>query len=301
MTVWCLGSINVDYFYSVPHIPAPGETLAAREMSFGLGGKGANQSVAAAMAGVTTYHIGAIGSDANWILGRLGEYGVETQYVMEVDRPTGHAIITVSDDGENAITLLPGANRHIPAEVLETALGSASSGDVLLVQNETNLQKEAACFAKKIGLTVLYSAAPFQTDAVSDVMEWVDFLLLNAIEARQLEQATGQALSDLGIPVIVVTMGAEGARWMNNKSGESFEMPGVKVSVVDTTGAGDTFAGYLAASLSQGKPPRESVQLAIKASALKVTRRGTADAIPSLGEVDDFVDQLANGAALPQS
>lgn len=111
MTVWCLGSINIDYFYNVPHIPAPGETLAATHHSRGLGGKGANQSVAAARAGAPTEHIGAVGVDAEWAVNLLGDYGVGTDHIATLELPTGHAVINVASDGENAIVILPGANR----------------------------------------------------------------------------------------------------------------------------------------------------------------------------------------------
>ena len=112
MTIFNLGSINADHVYCVPHLPGPGETLAATSMQTGLGGKGANMSVAAARAGSHVAQIGAVGRDGLWAKNRLLEYGVDTRHIAELDVPTGHAIITVDDAGENAITLFSGANHQ---------------------------------------------------------------------------------------------------------------------------------------------------------------------------------------------
>lgn len=286
--VWCMGSINVDMFYDVPHIPAPGETLASTNHSVGLGGKGANQSVAAARAGATVNHIGAVGDGAEWIFERLSSFGVNTDHISISKEPTGHAIISVADDGENAIVILAGANGAIEKSEIRSALEEAEPGDILLMQNETNMQQEAALFAKDLGLRTFYSAAPFDSNAVKKVLPMIDTLLLNEIEAEQLQDALQQSLFSLDVPHIVVTLGGDGARWIDTTNHDSFDIPAIKVTPIDTTGAGDTFAGYLAAALSKGVVPRDAMRLANKAAALKVTRKGTADAIPSLSEVEKF-------------
>lgn len=288
MTVWCLGSINIDHVYSVPHIPEPGETLAASDVAHGLGGKGANQSVAAARAGAVTQHIGAIGQGTDWVIERLKGYGVGTDHIARLDVPTGHAIINVAAGGENAIVTLPGANRSQDLRRIRSALSGAVRGDVLLIQNETDLQVEAATLAQEIGLRVLYSAAPFDSAAARAILPFIDTLLLNEIEAEQLEADLGTALKDLAVPHIAQTLGARGARWIDTSSGEVIDAPGVKVDAVDTTGAGDTFAGYLGALLSKPLEPKEAVKLAVRAASLKVTRKGAADAVPSLTEVMAF-------------
>ena len=286
--VWCMGSINVDMFYDVPHIPAPGETLASTNHSVGLGGKGVNQSVASARAGATVNHIGAVGDGAEWIFERLSSFGVNTDHISISKEPTGHAIISVADDGENAIVILAGANGAIEKSEIRSALEEAEPGDILLMQNETNMQEEAALFAKDLGLRTFYSAAPFDSNAVKKVLPMIDTLLLNEIEAEQLQDALQQSLFSLDVPHIVVTLGGDGARWIDTTNHDSFDIPAIKVTPIDTTGAGDTFAGYLAAALSKGVVPRDAMRLANKAAALKVTRKGTADAIPSLSEVEKF-------------
>ncbi|MFD1511621.1 ribokinase [Lacimonas salitolerans] len=286
MTLFTFGSINADHTYLVPHLPGPGETLAARSLTTGLGGKGANQSVAAARAGADVVHIGAVGRDGGWALDRLAGYGVQTHAIVQIDTPTGHAIICVDPRGENQIIVYPGANRALTPDQL-TTMDAAEPGDWLLLQNETNLQVEAAQRARAAGASVAYSAAPFEVDAVRAILPMTDLLLLNAVEAAQLCDALGVTLADLPVPRVVVTKGADGVDW--HEGGKTVTVPAHPVDVVDTTGAGDTFAGYLVAGLSQGMTPDDALRLAAAAAALKVTRAGTADAIPTRAQVDAFL------------
>lgn len=286
MAVWNLGSINVDVVYSVPHIPAPGETLASTGRDIFLGGKGANMSVAIARSGSRVNHIGAIGPDGVWTGERLLEYGVDTRHITIEDVPTSQAIIMVDDHGENAIVLAPGASIEIPQTTLQTALSEASTGDWFITQNETNLQRTAVALAKKMGLKVGYAAAPFEADRVAAVLEYLDFLILNEVEAAQLTEATGKIPAVLGVADVIVTLGAGGADWFGADGKQHFDaMP---VTPVDTTGAGDTFTGYVLGGLDQGMPMAQAIAMATKAGALMVTRKGTADVIPDLSEVRDF-------------
>lgn len=289
MAIWNLGSINIDYAYAVPHIPAPGETLAATSRQTGLGGKGANMSMAIARAGCPCYHIGAIGTDGLWTRDRLAEAGVDTRFIQALDAPTGHAIVNVSADGENAITLLPGPNHLIPDDLILGALDLAQPGDWLLMQNETNNQSLAARTARAQGLRIAYAAAPFDVDATQQLLPQTDLLILNEIEMQQLHQATGQTPATLGVETVIVTMGAKGAMLFTRaQEYEPREFPALPVTPVDTTGAGDTFTGYLLAALDQGRSLDEAMQTASRAGALMVTRLGTADVIPTLQQVLDF-------------
>jgi len=286
MAIWNLGSINVDQVYAVPHIPGPGETLASTGRKVFLGGKGANMSVAAARAGAHVCHIGAVGSDGAWVVTRLMEYGVDTRHISTVDSDTALAIIAVAADGENTIILHPGANHAIMADAIGTALSEAQTGDWFVCQNETNMQREAAYMAKKMGLRVAYAAAPFSAQSVEAVLPLLDFLILNQVEAAQLEKATGMAPNALPVDDVIVTLGAEGAKWFGKDGVQTFEA--VKVTPVDTTGAGDTFTGYVLAGLDRGMPMGQAIGQAIRAAALMVTRHGTADVIPDLSEVQAF-------------
>ncbi|CUI41938.1 ribokinase [Cognatishimia activa] len=288
MAIYNLGSINADLFYQVPHLPGPGETLAAKSMTRGLGGKGANMSVAAARAAALVSHIGAVGSDGTWARQRLLEYGVDTRHIAVMDQQsTGHAVINVDEDGENAIVLFPGANAEITESAVGQALSESANGDTLLIQNETNQQAYAAKMGKELGMYVAYAAAPFDAASVQAVLPYLDFLILNEVEAAQLTEETGLAVDNLPVADVVITLGAKGCRWINSIEKTSQDFPAHKVDVVDTTGAGDTFTGYLLAGRDRGMPIAQAIGLAMKAGALMVTREGTADVIPDLKEVQE--------------
>ncbi|MDF1854966.1 ribokinase [Pseudooceanicola sp.] len=288
MTIWCLGSVNADHFYKVPHLPGPGETIAARDYARGLGGKGANMAVAAARAEARVELIGAIGPDGGWMRDRLAGYGVSLTHLAGSETASGHALIAVDEAGENQITLFPGANRGLEVSQVTAALGQAVPGDLFLCQNETNLQAEAAELARAKGLRVVYAAAPFEVTAVQAMLGLTDLLVLNAVEAAQLEAVLDQPLTALPVQDIVVTLGAEGMRWIDTDSGKIKDFPPIPVRVTDTTGAGDTFTGYLVAGLDAGAEMAMAITRAGKAAALKVTRSGTADVIPTLAEVEGW-------------
>jgi ribokinase len=286
MAIWNLGSINGDHVYALPHMPSPGETLAARSLTTGLGGKGANMSVACARAGATVRHIGAVGADGAWAVDRLRAYGVDTTHIATLDAPSGHAIIAVDDRGENMILLFPGANRLLPRAHVDAALALAQPGDWFLTQNETNLQTEAASRARAQGLRVAYAAAPFEATSVEAMLPYLDLLILNEVEADQLVDTTGRTIATLGLKDVIVTLGAEGCLWFHEGRETSF--PALRVTPVDTTGAGDAFTGYVLAALDEGAPMPDAIRLATRASALKVTRPGAADAIPTRQEAQAF-------------
>ncbi|MBT3142227.1 ribokinase [Phaeobacter gallaeciensis] len=285
MAIWNLGSINADMVYAVPHLPGPGETLAAQELSQFLGGKGANMSVAGARAGSHVHHIGAVGADGHWAVERLTEYGVDTRHIAELSVPTGHAIIAVDAAGENQILLYPGANQAISTDQLGQALSQAETGDILILQNETNCQVEAAKLGRELGLKVCYAAAPFDADAVQSVLPYLDFLIVNEVEATQLEIASGLPAAKLPVAQVIVTLGAEGARFFDTNTDEAQDFPAFQVDAVDTTGAGDTFTGYVLAGMDRGMPMAQAISQAMRAAAIMVTRRGTADVIPDLKDV----------------
>lgn len=287
MAIWNLGSINADMVYAVPHLPGPGETLAASGYARFLGGKGANMSVAAARAAAHVRHIGAVGADGAWAVERLLEYGVDTRHIAQVEEPTGHAIIAVEPGGENQILIYPGANRVIAEGAIQAALAEAGAGDTLLLQNETNGQELAARIGRDLGLRVAYAAAPFDAAAVQAVLPYLDFLILNAVEAEQLTQATGLMPQALPVRDVIVTLGEKGARHIDTVAGEMRDYPAIPVTPVDTTGAGDTFTGYVLAGLDRGLPMPQVIAQAMRAGAIMVTRHGTADVIPDLRDVQE--------------
>ena len=282
MTVFCLGSVNIDHVYRLPHLPRAGETLAATGYMRGLGGKGANQSVAAVRAGAAVVHMGGVGADDDWTPAELTRLGVAPDHLARLPGPTGHAIIATDPAGENQILIHPGANRALPLAVLDP-LRTARPGDTLLLQNETNLQPIAAARARGMGLRVMYSPAPFELAPLLAMLPHATHLLMNEGEAAALVEASGTGLADLPVEAVIVTRGADGADWIAAE--RTGHVPALPVTPVDTTGAGDCFAGALAARLDAGDAPATALTYAAAAAALQVTRHGTAAAMPGRDEV----------------
>ena len=290
MGIYNLGSINADYVYRVPTLVQPGETIAARSLDIGLGGKGANMSVAAARAAARVVHIGCVGADGDWAVQRLTEYGVDTRHIGR-GQHTGHAIITVDDHGENAIVIFSGGNGEVSPDQIGAALSDAMVGDIFLTQNETVGQVDGVRMARELGLRVCYAAAPFSAQADEAVLPYLDLLMLNEIEAEQLEAALGRDVADLGVADVVITLGSRGCRWIGAKGAVEFDA--IDVDAVDTTGAGDTFTGYVLAGLDRGMPMEQAIGLATRAAAIMVTRHGTADVIPDLKDIQDRFGGIA--------
>lgn len=285
MSILCLGSINIDLVYQVPHLVKPGETLAVHEMTRSLGGKGANQSIAAAKAGAVVRHCGAVGYDAQDIVKTIGETGVDTGMINITKTQTGHAVIAVDGEGENAIMVFDGANGTVDEALVEEAMQQVKPGDWVLLQNEVPVSAEAAQLARLRGAQVVYSAAPFDADAVVACLPHVTHLLLNEIENTALEAL------DLDLdPKLtrVVTQGAAGATWISPGQRMHVAAFGVE-SVVDTTGAGDCFAGNLVAGLDRDMPPIDAMYFAQAAAAIQITRPGAAPAMPDRAETEAYL------------
>lgn len=287
--IFNLGSINADFFYRLPRLPGPGETLAAKAVSSGLGGKGANQSVALARAGVDVCHIGSVGEDGLWLVDELAAAGVDTANISVSKCRTAHAIVMVDTCGENQIVIYPGANHDQRLEVITKALDSAQTSEWLLLQNETSHQVEAAELARRRGMNVAYSAAPFDADAVAALLPHLSLLIMNEVEADQLTGALSKSIFNLPVANVLITKGPKGADWNDTRLMQTVSIPAFQVTPVDTAGAGDTFAGYSVAGLAMGLSAQTALRRAAAAAAISVTRHGTANAIPTLSEVNAFL------------
>jgi ribokinase len=239
------------------------------------------------MRGGQVVHIGAVGADGDWMVADLADAGVDVRHVRRGQVVSGHAVVTVEESGENAIVIHAGANRGLRLQDVEAALAEARPGDWLLMQNETNLQVEAARMAQTKGLRIAYSAAPFDVASVRAVLPDVTLLMLNEGEAAQMAREMGE----IAVPMLCVTRGARGVLWTEAAVGETVTIPAPNVVAVDTTGAGDTFAGYLVAGLAAGLDPRASLSRAVSAAAISVTRPGASGAIPMAAEVAAFLAQ----------
>ena len=287
MTIFNLGSINIDLIYRVPHFLAPGETMTTLDHERMLGGKGANQSIALARAGAEIRHIGATNPEDEWLRAEMRNAGVDITAVQDSTLATGHAIVTVSADGENQIMLYPGANRAIDMEQAAAILADAGAGDWALLQNETNGAEAFVDAARARGMKIAYSAAPFDAEVTASLLPRTDLLVVNEGEAAALSEMLGKPASQAGIPHLVVTRGGEGADYAGIDG--QMHSQAFAVSPVDTTGAGDCFFGFLLAAMAAGKAMEDALREASAAAAMQVTRPGAAAAIPDRAMLDDFL------------
>ena len=282
MTIFNFGSIVIDNFYKTPRIPIPGESIRAESFKKGLGGKGANQSIAAKKAGSDVFHIGAVGSDGSQQLELMKKYGIDISNVNLRNVNTGHANITIDPSGENAITFYAGANDTQTLERIEKGFDNAKPNDICLLQNEVNLVLEAAKIAKSRKMKVIYSAAPFDVSHVRKVINFIDLLVVNETEHALLLKAFGKYFQK----PLLITYGSKGSCYISDDDNLRVQAP--KVQPVDTTGAGDTYLGYFASTLDQKKSVQEAMEIASYAAALQVTQYGTSEAIPDLPAVMRF-------------
>ncbi|MBP3985275.1 ribokinase [Pseudoxanthomonas helianthi] len=284
------GSANLDFVVRAPHVPAPGETVLGRDFATFPGGKGANQAVACARAGgAPTRMLLALGDDAFAVPleASLRDAGVEPLIVRTPDQPTGTAFICLSDDAENAITVAPGANNALRAEHLPP-LDAVSH---LLLQLETPLEAVGAwaTAARAAGVKVLLNAAPARSLPES-LLAALDVLVVNEGELALLSgesSSVAAGLAKLYVPGVVVTLGARGC--IARIDGQIHLQPAFVVQAVDTTAAGDTFCGTLAARLAQGDGIDDALRYASAASAIACTRLGAQSSIPEHGEVEAFL------------
>ncbi|MFC4427478.1 ribokinase [Deinococcus navajonensis] len=292
MSVLVVGSVNVDITVRASAIPAPGETVLGPAAQLSPGGKGANQAVASALAGAPTSLWGAVGADAfqDTALRGLRRAGVALDGLHRLPEATGLALITVDPGGENAITVASGANAALTAGHLLPMVGPGASGrpSHLLLQQELPeaVTLAAAQLARAGGLRVVLNAAPARAHVA--LLALVHHLVLNEHELEALagpgDCATqARRLLAHGPEAVTVTLGAHGH--LTVTAGRTLSLPALTVSVVDTTGAGDTFCGVMTARLARGEPLEQALKAAGVAAALTCTRPGAQDAMPDWAEV----------------
>jgi ribokinase len=292
-TISVLGSANMDLVVTADRVPALGETVPGREFVQGPGGKGANQALAAARAGARVRMLGAVGDDAFGAAVRsvLRADGVDTEGLRTVPGSTGTAHVTVDGAGANSIVVVPGANGTVRA--LDDAHRAViADSDTLLLQLElpSGVVAEAASWARGHGTRVVLTPAPV-APLPGTLLGDVDVLVPNEHEAAGLAGpaepgAVARELRARGPSVVVVTLGAQGCV-VAGEDGSTTRVGAPAVTAVDTTAAGDTFVGYLAAALGGGRPLHEAVRWATAAAALSVQRVGASSSMPSRTEVDE--------------
>ena len=285
------GSINADVIVPLPALPRPGETVLGGDYAVLPGGKGANQALAARRAGAEVAMIGAVGDDAfaAAALELLRRDGVDLALVRRVARPTGCALIMVGGDGENLIAVAPGANAAVEAAQVPDAL--LGPGTVVLAQMEVPPAETAALVRRArargaASVLNLAPAGPFDPDALAAL----DLLVVNAGEAAALDEAP-ETLARRLRRGLVVTRGATGATAFLTAGGR-IEVPALAMSPVDTTGAGDTFAGVLAAGLDAGLPLDGALRRASAAAGLACLALGAQSAMPDRAAIDAAVARL---------
>lgn len=297
MRALCFGSLNIDYTYRVDHIVLRGETIHSSGLALHAGGKGLNQSIALAKAGATTYHAGCIGRDGDFLLEEMREAGVHTEHVRILDEVrTGNALIQNDKGGDNAIVLYGGANQAIEASQIDAVLESFSAGDYLVMQNEINQMAYLCERAHARGMKLVLNPAPMNEAVMHYPLEYIDYLVVNEIEAAQLlellslkrrEEEMLRLARELQIAypqaAVILTCGALGAIYADAE--QCFLQESFPCEVVDTTAAGDTFIGYFVAETMRGAAPAEAMYTATKASSVAVTRPGAAGSIPTRAEL----------------
>lgn len=287
------GSLNVDYVYHVPHFVAPGETLAVSKRKVNCGGKGLNQSIAAARAGAAVFHAGKIGADGQILVDMLSQSGVDISYIQHSSGPSGHAIIQVDPRGQNCILLFGGSNQEITTQEADWVFAHFGPGDRIILQNEINNLDYIMQRAAARGLDIIFNPSPIDASIQSLPLELISLLVMNEIEGAALAGTEDEALMLECLRKrfphcrILLTLGSRGCVY--DDGSQRIKQKACSVEAVDTTAAGDTFTGYFVAADAAGLPPQECLQLATRAAAISVSRSGAATSIPVLAEVKQFL------------
>ena len=279
-----VGSVNADLSFTVASLPRPGQTVLASELTLSPGGKGANQAVAAARAGASVQLVAALGTDAaaDELRAHLRANGVGLEATVEVPGPSGTAAIVVDADAENCIIVAPGANAHLTLS--SAAIRSViADSDVVLISLEIPIATAvaAAGVGREAGSVVLVNASPAVPDADdrARLADHADVIVVNETEASDWAQAR--------VTHLVVTRGADGVSYRGD--GVSVDVPAPAVEAVDTTGAGDVFAGVLAAAWTTGV--EDALRRAAAAGALATLMHGAGDCAPYSEAIDDVLGQ----------
>jgi ribokinase len=295
--VTVLGSLNMDISVTVPRLPGPGQTVLGSAARFTPGGKGANQAVAAARLGAQVRMVGCVGDDefGRRLLAGLRDAGVHVGQVRQVKEvPTGLAMISVDDAGENLITVAPGANHEVGEQ--DVAAAFAAPCDVLVIVAEIPVPAIRSALARTLGAPKVLNLAPAPAGAAAIVADGPDWLVVNESEAAAVlgRPVTGlddaaRAAAELtagGVRHAVVTAGARGAALARPAgTGPAMAIPGFRVEAVDTVGAGDAFVGALAMALGAGVPAAGAVEMAAAAGAAAATRPGAQAGMPSPADI----------------
>lgn len=294
--IYVIGSSNTDMVVRCAHLPKAGETILGGEFICVQGGKGANQAVAAARLGGNTRFVCKVGDDANGTqsLAAYEREGIDTTFVgVEEGGTSGVALILVDAQGENCIAVAPGTNGTLGCDDIDAALNEVNENDIFLMQLEVPVETilHAANTAHEKGATVMLDPAPAPADGLPDaVWQHLDFILPNETEAAALTggctdpQQAAEMLFERGVKNVIITLGSEGCLLRNSNG--SITIKGHAVKAVDSTAAGDAFAGALVTAIADGLMLDEAIGFAQKAAAVSVTRAGAQPSLPTREEIE---------------
>ena len=302
MKIINFGSLNIDKVCSVEEFVQPGETIMATGYSVNAGGKGLNQSVAAARAGAQVLHAGAVGSDGLFLKEILADAGADVSCLRVMDTESGCAFIEVNSKGQNRIIVSAGTNRMYTEEYIKNVLEKAEAGDFVLLQNEINMVGEIIRLSHEKGCRVVFNASPIPGKPEELPLELVDIFMVNELEAAALAgtSAEGDFRDILKAlqkkypkAAIVMTLGKDGVLYGYKE--EFYSHPIFKVNAVDTTAAGDTFGAALAIRLCKGSKIEDAILFAHAAAGICVSRLGAQTSIPTEEEVENFLTERIGG------
>lgn len=289
MKLLVFGSLNIDHTYHLPHLVKEGETLSSTAYAKNEGGKGFNQAVALAKAGLDISFAGAIGKDGLFLQEYLQSIGIDTAHIQVLDVPTGHAIIQVDGEGRNSIFLYGGANQAITEKHINQVLSHFQAGDYILLQNEISLGESILRKAHEKGMHIILNPSPISSELLAWPLELVDWFILNEVEGRDLTGCTDPdaildgLLARFSSAHIVLTMGDKGSIYADAAC--RIHQNAIPAHVVDTTAAGDTFTGYFFAAMMSNKSPADALRIAAAAASLAIAKPGAAKSIPWAKEV----------------
>jgi len=296
-----VGSLNIDLVVTAPRHPEIGETIIGSEFHTFPGGKGANQSVAAARLGGSVNLVGRVGADAfgEMLIESIAANGVKGTHVQrDPASATGVALITVGAGGDNSIVAVQGANGRVTPEDVEQAESVFENASVLLLQFEIPMPaiEKAIQVARKHGVQVILNPAP-ACDIHSELLVGVDYLIPNRTELAFLTgmdsiDAGVDMLHDLGVKNLIVTLGEDGAILANAE--KRVHLPAFRVQAVDTTAAGDAFVGAFAVALNEGLALEQAVVWGNAAGALAATKPGAQPSLPTRAELAAFLQTHSN-------
>lgn len=296
MKILNFGSLNIDYVYQVDHMTREGETQQSLGLETFPGGKGLNQSIALAKAGLKVYHAGLIGKDGDLLLDTCNNSNVNTSFIKSTVTKSGQAVIQVDKNAQNCILVHKGANGEVDKEFVDTVLQNFGGGDMIILQNEINMIDYIIDRAYEKSMIIVLNPSPFDDTLFACDLAKVSVFIMNEVEGSAIAKGNDNPQEILDIMMeqypsskVVLTLGEDGSYYRDKR--QQVYQPIFKTEAVDTTAAGDTFTGYFIRGLAGNHPMDQVLKMASCASAIAVSRKGASVSIPVLEEVERYMNE----------